>query len=63
MIASTFKDNKEANFSDHFFSGVLLIIVLEASWASVFESSRLVIGLKWTSDQKAAYVFVAFELN
>ena len=29
-----------------------------ASWASAFESSRLVIGLKWTSDQKVAYVFV-----
>ena len=33
------------------------------SWASVFESSRLVIGLNWTSDQKVAYVFVAFEWN
>ena len=29
-----------------------------ASWASAFESSRLVIGLKLTSDQKVAYVFV-----
>ena len=32
-----------------------------ASWASIFE--RLVIGLKWTSDQKVAYVFVTFEWN
>ena len=28
-----------------------------ASWASAFESSRLVIGLKWTSDQIVACVF------
>ena len=34
-----------------------------ASWASAFESSRLVIGLKWTSDQKVARVSVAFEWN
>ena len=32
-----------------------------ASWVSAFESSRLVIGLKWTSDQKVTYVFVTFE--
>ena len=34
-----------------------------ASWASAFKSSRLFIGLKWTSDQKVAHVFVAFEGN
>ena len=34
-----------------------------ALWASVFESSRLVISLKWTSDQKVAYVLIAFEWN
>ena len=28
-----------------------------------FESYRLVIGLKWTSDQKVAYVFIVFEWN
>ena len=34
-----------------------------ALWASAFESSRLVIGLKLTSDQKVARVSVAFEWN
>ena len=34
-----------------------------AHWASALESSRLVIGLKWTFAQKVAYVFVTFELN
>ena len=28
-----------------------------------FESYRLVIGLKWNSDQKVAYVFIVFEWN
>ena len=32
-----------------------------ASWTSALESSRLVTGLKWTSDQKVAHVFVTFE--
>ena len=34
-----------------------------ASWASAFKSSKLLMGLKWTSDQKVAYVFVTFEWN
>ena len=34
-----------------------------AYWASALESSRLVIGLKWTFVQKVACVFVTFELN
>ena len=34
-----------------------------ASWASAFESSRLVIGLKLTSDEKFAYVFVEKKAN
>ena len=34
-----------------------------ASWANTFESSRLVIGLKLSSDQKVAYVFATFEWN
>ena len=35
-----------------------------ASWASAFESSRLVFGLKWTEmNQRAADVFVAFKWN
>ena len=34
-----------------------------ASWASAFESSRLVIDFKWTSEQKVAYVFEAFTRN
>ena len=33
-------------------------IVNELIW-----TSRLVIGLKWTCDQKVAYVFVKFEWN
>ena len=32
-----------------------------ASWASTFESSRLVIGLKLSSDQKVTSVFATFE--
>ena len=32
-------------------------------WASAFKSSRMVVGLKWTPDQKVACVFVAFEWN
>ena len=32
-----------------------------ASCASVFKSSRLIISLKRTSDQKVAHVFVTFE--
>ena len=35
-----------------------------ASWASAFESSRLVFGLKWTEmNQRVADVFVAFKWN
>ena len=34
-----------------------------ASWANTYESSKLVIGLKWTSDQNVAYVFFTFEWN
>ena len=34
-----------------------------ALWASAFESSKLVIGLKWTPDLKVASVFVKFEWN
>ena len=32
-----------------------------ASWASAFESSWLVIGLKWTSEHKVTCVYIAFE--
>ena len=32
-----------------------------ATWANAFESSRLVIGLKWTSNQKVDYLFVMFK--
>ena len=48
-------------------SGYFLYVMNEktsfALWTSAFESSRLVISLEYTSDQKVAYVFVTFERN
>ena len=55
--------NLNGSFGYQYFPSVVNGRTTFASCARAFQSSGLVISLKWTSNQKVAYVFVSFEWN